>query len=156
MTDLAGAAAEFATLAKNLQLVGAVELRAELYKAIDDAARPVLGEIRTRLVDYMPNPYAEVLDQDLRLSLSRRTGRDPGVRLTATGRGRGGVQRRRLRRLEGGVLAHPLYGNRRHWYNQTSHVVAGFFSGPIQDSAPQVRDAILAAMDRVANKALGR
>lgn len=162
MTDLAGAAREFGDLAKNLQLVGAVELRAELYKAINAAAKQIQPEIRAGMKDYFPDPYAAVLDADLALSTSKRTGADPGVLITA--RTRSGRARRLRRFDEEGVLGHPVFGMRMRsnprlwaaWVFQTSHVRPGFFTTPAGRSAPRVRDVILAAMDRVANKALGR
>lgn len=152
MTDLAGAAAQFAELARNLTAVGEGELHRELYQAINDAVKPALDEVRGQLPDSMPNRYARTLAGDLRLSVSKQTGTDPGVRVVASGR----AHARRLKRLEGGVLAHPVYGNRRNWVYQTSHVHPGFFAGPLRDAAPRVREAIAAAVERVAAKAMGR
>lgn len=152
MGDLSAAADDFRLLALRLKNTGERELRRELDKAITDAARPVLTQIRTELPDHLPDPYAVVLDEDLRLSLSRRLSIDtPGISLRGTTRGIGG--RRRIRRLdETGVLWHPLFGNRRRWYGQTSHVRSGFFTDPAQHSAPRVRDAIINAMQDVAAK----
>ena len=153
MGDVSAGADALYLLAGRLKDTGEVGLRRELDKAIRDAARPVLTEIRTGLPDPLPNPYAAVLDEDLRLSLSERTSdRNPGVTLRATTRGIGG--RRRIHQLnETGVLWHPLFGNRRHWYGQTSHVKAGWFSDAPEHSAPQVRDAILHAMNDIASRA---
>ena len=145
-------AEEFATLAKNLILVGEVELKKELYDAIDAATRPVEDNMRRGLPDYMPDRYAETLNGDLRITTSKRTGPDPGVRVQAAGRAR----RRRVRRLNAGVLAHPLFGNRRYWYNQVDGVRAGFFDAPAEAAMPQVREAVSAALERAAEKAVGR
>jgi hypothetical protein len=141
-------------LGDRLRREGATELRNELNKTIRAAAQPVLGEIRADLPGHMPTRYAAVLDPDLRLSVTVQTAaaRAAGVRITATTRQLGGVQRRRLRRLEGGILAHPLFGNRRHWYDQTSHVKAGFFAGPITGAQPQFRQAVVDAMAATADK----
>lgn len=156
MTDLSGASREFADLAKNLRLVGADELRAELYKAVSDAAKPISQEIRSGLDAYMPNPYAAVLAADLSLTTTKRTGTDPGVQIRARGR----VKQRKVQRLDAGSLWHPVWarGPRSawHWAYQTSHVRAGFFTNPAERSAPQVRDQILSAMHRIAEKAVGR
>jgi hypothetical protein len=155
MGDVSAGAEALYLLAGRLKDTGEVGLRRELDKAIRDAARPVLAEIRRGLPDYLPDPYAVVLGEDLQLSLSERTtDSNPGVQLRATTRGRGG--RRRIRRLDDtGVLWHPLFGNRKRWYGQTSHVRAGFFTDPAQRSAPQVRDAILSAMSDVASRVTG-
>jgi hypothetical protein len=153
LADLSDAAQEFRDLARNLELVGAGELHAELYKAVSDAARPAAGAVRAGLPAHMPNRYAAVLDSDLNLSVSRRTGVDTaGVFITARGR----MKARKVKHLEGGVLSHPLFGMRHHWYNQTSHVSAGFFNDPIARQAPQIRDKITEAMRRIADKATGR
>lgn len=159
MADLAEAAQEFADLAKNLTLVGETELRAELFKAIDEAAQPIEGDIRKAMPDFLPDRYAEVLDEDLAIRTSRRTGANTaGVRIIGTNRGRGGVQRRRVNRLNSGVLAHPLFGNRKRWYYQGAGkgVTPGFFTTPAEKDAPVVLGKILEAMRRVEDKALGR
>jgi hypothetical protein len=154
---MAGAADDFAELAKNLRLVGSDELRRELYKAIDEAAAPVAAEIKSgpHLAAYMPNRYAAVFGADLRVTTHKRTGTDPGV--TILGRaptsGRGG---RKIRQRDAGTLTHPLFGNRKRWFTQTAGMRPGFFTRPAEDAAPQVREKILAAMERVANKAVGR
>lgn len=153
MADLSDAAQEFRDLARNLALVGAGELRQELYTAINDAAKPVLARIRRDMPDYMPDRYAGTLDADLSLSVSKQTGVDTaGVALT----GRSRLQQRKLRRVDSGLLTHPLFGNREHWYTQTDGMEAGFFTRPAEESAPRVREAILAAMARIADKATGR
>ena len=90
MPGLDGAADEFRDLAKNLRLVGADELRRELYKGINDAAQPLARQIRDpeHLKPYMPDRYAAVLAADLAVTTSKRTGIDPGVFIRARGRGK--------------------------------------------------------------------
>jgi hypothetical protein len=153
MTDVAGAAAEFAELARNLSLVGFTDLRRELDKAVGDAAKPIADEIGNagHLRDDLPDPYADVLSSDLRVSITKRTtGEGAGVSVVAQSRTRA----RKLRRLDAGALTHPLYGNRRHWFTQA--VTPGFFTGPAERAAPAVREQILQAMRRVADKATGK
>jgi hypothetical protein len=153
LADLSDAAQEFRDLARNLTLVGAGELHAELFRAVSDAARPATEAVRVNLDAHMPTRYADELNADLDLSVSRRTGVDTaGVFITARGR----MKARKVRRLEGGVLSHPLFGMRHHWYDQTAHVSAGFFNDPIAKTVPQIRDKIIEAMHRVADKATGR
>ena len=146
--DMAGAAAELQLLAARLADAGETGLRTELLKAVTDSAAPAVEAVRQGLPSYMPNRYAAVLDSGLQLQVVRRVGgsSDPSVRITA----RAGS--RRLQRLEGGVLAHPLWGNRKRWIYQTSHVVAGFFRDPIEKQAPEIRDRIQEAIDRVAEE----
>jgi hypothetical protein len=158
---LAEAAAEFADLAKNLQLVGAGELRRELYRAISDAARPVADEIKSlpNLEDHMPNRYAAVLRQDLQVTTHKQTGTDPGVTIAARAPtlGRGG---RKVAQRNAGRITHPEWaqGPRRswRWSVQEAGMRPGFFTDPCQRAAPQVRKAIVAAVARVERKATGR
>ena len=164
MTDLSGAAQEFAELARQLKLVGADELHAELYKAINDAAKPLAREIGSvqNLDPYLPNRYAEILAEDLAVQISKLTGTNAGVNLRARGRRR----YRHVRRLNEGYLTHPVFGrpeaeamasgHGRGWTWVTQNIRAGFFTIPTERSAPQVRDQILSAMHRIAEKAVGR
>jgi len=158
VTDVAEAAQEFADLAKNLTAVGLDELKRELYKAISDAAGPLTSEIRNiaHLRDYMPDRYADVLAQDLRVTTHKRTGvTDPGVVLFANAPtiGRGG---RKVRQRDEGRITHPVFGDRKNWKVQTKGMRPGFFTTPAERSAPRVREAILGAVRRAEEKALGR
>ena len=47
---------------------------------------------------------------------------------------------KKLEALDRGELRHPLYGNRKYWFSQS--VRPGFWSRPIEDRAPQIRDAV--------------
>lgn len=147
-------ARQFGDLARNLRLVGEVELRRELYKAINDAAEPITKKIKNtaHLDPYLPDPYAEVLARGLSVRAVKRTGTDPGVVIMATAPtfGRGG---RRIRQLEAGLLSHPLFGDRERWFRQS--VRPGFFTDPCEAAAPRVRDAIIAAVARVEKEATG-
>ena len=150
MADLSDAASQFRDLARNLTLVGDDELRRELYSAVSGAARPLLDDIRRGMPDYMPDRYAATLGADL--SLGSAKGAEAGVRVWARPR----VRARKLRRLDAGRITHPVFGNRGRWVTQTAGMRPGWFTAPAQASAPQVRDAILAAMHRISEKALGR
>ena len=151
---MADAASELEALAYRLRLVSDGGLLRELTKAMRDAVSPVQDQVRAGLKPHMPGRYAEVLDADLRLGSSVRTaGSDPGVSLTARSAGK----KRKLRRLDSGLLTHPLFGNREHWYTQEEPSVRpGWFTGPARDAAPQVRAAIEKALDDVAARAAGR
>lgn len=153
--DVAGAARQFADLAKNLRDVGEEGLRRELFQAIDEAAAPVAAEIGnvTHLRDDMPNRYADVLARDLRISTHKTTGgADPGVTILvrAPTIGRGG---RKVRQRNAGVITHPLFGNKQRWFTQTAGMRAGFVDDPVSRAAPAVRDKILEAVQRITEKA---
>ena len=152
MADGGYAAVALKLLATRLREEADGGLRRELQKALHDAAEPALPAVRAGLKPHLPDRYAEVLDEDLDLRVAQSLARDANVRITATTRRVGGVQRRRLRRLEAGVLTHPLFGNRRHWYDQTKGVEPGFFAGPIEHERPHIRQEIVDAMHQVAQK----
>jgi len=142
-------AEEFGVLARRLKQAGQVELRKELYAGINRSVRPLTMKVRTSIGGYVPNRYAGELATSLRVTTSKSSGRNPAVRLKAaakTGRGRP----RELSRLNRGVLRHPLYGNRRHWFNQT--VRPGFYDEPLEQGAPRVRVELMEAIRAVARK----
>lgn len=142
MAGLDDAASELESIARHLREIGEGELVRDLQTAIRRAVNPVRQEIRAGLRTHMPKRYAGVLDADLAIQVGVNTrSRNPGVTLRATTRG--AVERRRLRRLDRGLLAHPLFGDRERWYYQElPSVRPGWFSGPAEDDDPRVRAAI--------------
>lgn len=154
MAGLDGLAVQLRDLSVRLQELGDRGLEQELARAIGDAVDPLKDRIRAQLKPDLPDRYAEELDADLAITQRTSGSADSSIaRVTILARTRSG-KRRRLHRLDDGVLAHPLWGNRRHWRNQ--EVTAGFFTRTAEDSAPEIRDAIEAALRDVAGKAAGR
>lgn len=147
MADLDQAVLAFRLLGDRLRREAADDLRRELNKAIRDAASPAVASVRNGLPVYLPNRYAAVLDSDMQINISQT---QTGVRIRAPERGSRTVERRRLLRLNRGVLGHPLFGDRAHWYSQA--VRPGFFDEPLQRSAPEVREKIVDAMHTVAGQ----
>lgn len=130
-------------------------LRRELYKAVNDAAKPLARKIADpdNLRSHMPNRYADVLAGDLSVIAQKSFGRNPGVQIRAKSRSR----RRKVRLLDEGYINHPVYarGPRRTWTwanRQSAGMHPGFFSDIAKDAAPDVREAILAAMSETARK----
>src|SRR5258708_17718858 len=117
--------------------------RRELYKAISKAGKPVASEIRdpAHLHGYMPQRYADVLAGDLAVTTQKRFGRDPSIAIRARGR----THKRKVIQLDEGVLSHPLFGDREHWYRQTAHVKAGFCAEPAEKAASGIPADALAA-----------
>jgi hypothetical protein len=149
MAGLADAAAELEALAFRLRRAGDGELVREVTKAMRDAVDPVQDDIRAGLKPHLPNPYAAALDEDLRLGVNvRTTDRDPGVAVTGQAR----TKARKLRNLDEGIIHHPLFGDREHWYAQG--VEPGWFTGPAEKGGPRVRSAIERALADVADKAV--
>jgi hypothetical protein len=137
-------AAEFGELAAGLRQAGETGLIREITDAIHRAAGPIPGEIRAGLVPKLPNRYAGVLKEDVQFGVAVRASRaDPGVSVY----GRNRTKRRRLRRLDVGILEHPLFGDRDRWYRQD--VTPRFFSQPVHDATPRVRAEMEAAISRI-------
>lgn len=149
--QVADAAVEFEALARALKEAGETGLRNELYKAINDAAQPLVREVRDagHLRPYLPNRYAQILAEDLAVQISKRTGTDPGVSLRAKGR----RHARQVSRLNRGIITHPVFASplktRREWDWVTQNVRPRFFDDPVRQSGPQVREQIVAAVKRI-------
>ena len=129
-------------------------LRRELFKAINEAAKPLAEEIGNveHLKPYVPDRYAEVLASDLTVGTQKSFGKNPTVRIRARNR----AHRRRIRQLDRtGVIYHPLFGNRSKWFIQSAGTKAGFFSDPAEKAAPDIRDHVLAAMHETGQKITG-
>lgn len=149
-------AAELSFVAKRLRDAADGELRNELGDAINTAAEPIADRIREQLPVYMPNRYAGVLNADLSLVVYKFLSRiEAGVTLRASTR----VKRRKLRTLNYGILRHPLFGNRDHWYQQGpvgGGMLPGWFDHPAEESAPEVRAHIEAAIEDTLLKIAGK
>jgi hypothetical protein len=131
-------------------------LRRELYKAINQAAKPLAAEIRSyeHLAPYMPDRYAAVLAAEISVTATKSTGRNPGVAIKARSR----RHRRKVVRLNEGLLAHPLFGDRQHWFTQgpaSGGMKPGFFTDPAEKAAPDIRRQVLAAMHDTGQKITG-
>ena len=144
---MADAATEFEALARALKDAGETGLQKELRKAIRDAATPLAKKVQDEehLKPYMPNRYAEILSEDLRVTISQRTGTTPGVTLRARGR----VKGRHVTRLNQGILAHPLFGDREHWPQPYQTIRPRYFDDPVAAAGPELRRQIAAAVHRI-------
>lgn len=130
-------------------------LRRDLFKAIEDAAKPIADKISSleHLEPYLPNRYAVILAGDLKVSASKSFSGDPRVRLVAKGR----QHKRKVVLLNDGFINHPVYprGPRRlwHWQNrQTGGMRPGFFTQAAEEARPEVRDRVMAALTETVRK----
>lgn len=151
--SLQAEAAQFRALAQRLKDTGEKGLRRELTKAIKDAVQPLKDDILdpAHLEADMPDGYVPALLRDLKVTTFSRAGLEAGVSVRAEARTPRGNYRKVIQR-EDGVITHPLFGNRRHWYPQMRGMRAGFFSDPVREHGPRIRDAVLAAGHDVAQK----
>jgi hypothetical protein len=158
MAGLDDAASELESIARHLRRAGETELVRELTAAMRRAVGPVEDQIRQGLRSHLPDQYADALNADLRLTTSVRTNeRNPGVTIT----GKAG-KARKLRRLDAGLITHPVFGNREVWKTQAGGagegpgMHSGWFTGPAEAATPRVRAAIERALDDVAAKAASK
>lgn len=132
-------------VARRLRETGDKALRAELLRGINRATRPLKAAAQQSARDRLPRRGGlNEFVASSKFSTSTRTGRDPAVRITATKAGHD------VRALDRGRLRHPLFGNRRHWFNQ--QVPAGWFTDAMEAGAPVVRRSIVDVLDDVAKK----
>ena len=156
---MADMASELEAAAFRLRRAGQDDLARELNAAMRRGVDPVPGKIRDGLKPHLPDRYAEVFDADLAIRTTVRNagsaGADAVVTVTASTRS---GQRRRFKRLDDGVLEHPLFGNRRKWYPQEGAdkgMRPGWFTGPCEAEESRVRGELERALKDVGGKAAG-
>lgn len=137
---------KFARLARALRQIGEKDLRRELYAGINRAVKPLTTSVRESTRRYLPDRYADELSRTLQVRTRRRAGRDPGISLAGTAKTSRGKDRN-LRALNRGVLRHPLYEDRRYWFNQK--VSPGFWDEPLSDGADVVRRELVNVLDDI-------
>jgi len=136
-------AAQLVALAKRLR-DAPKELRSKLYIGINRAAKPLKNEVKKSARERLPKKGG--LNKRVagtKIATKRRvSGNSAGVRLVGTsGYDIGSINRGRVR--------HLTYGHK-PWKNQT--VVKGFWTDPLVEGGPKVRDEIQEVMDTVATK----
>lgn len=136
-------------LAKALKQYGDKGLEKELYSSINRSVKPLVTDVKRATPRYLPRRYALELAKSLRVTVTRRQGRVTGVRLIGTAKTPEG-KKRDLASLNRGRLRHPLYGNRKHWYDQ--QVSPNWWDDPLIKGATKVRKEIVKSLDDVAKK----
>lgn len=145
-------------VAARLRELGESGLVDELRQQIGDAVTPLPDRIRQGLRTHLPDRYADTLDGDL--GLTRRTfltgaGDEARVSVYATPRSK----QRKLSMSNAGFLWHPVFGDRKDWHvNQApgQGMSAGWFDDPVEESVPEIREAVERALDNVIEKAAGK
>ena len=138
---------EFGILARRLKEAGDKELRKELYAGINRAVKPLRADVKAAAGDYLPKRggYADLIASELKVSSRKRAvGQNPAIYLL------GKAGKRDVSSVNRGRLRHPLFGNRRHWYN--TRVTPGFWTKTLAADAPMVRVELVEAIRRVARK----
>jgi hypothetical protein len=114
------------------------ELEKDLLKGTREGLKPLKADVQASAAKKLPKAggYAATVARSVKVS-SRVTGGKKVVALvsvTASGK----RENRDLPSLNRGLLRHPLFGNRRHWYRQTVH------RGLVDDPVDRARDRIVA------------
>lgn len=138
-------AEEFGILARRLKEAGDKELRKELYAGINRSVKLLREDVKDAAEQQIPGRYGDILRSELKVSARKRAaGRNPAIYLL------GKAGNRDVSSLNRGRLRHPLFGNRRRWYNQ--QIRPGFWSQTLVNDAPRVRAELIEAIRRVAAK----
>ena len=121
------------------------ELKRETFRGLNRAVKPMRAAVKASAEERMPSGYGPTFAKSLRIRTRRRT---DGITLVGTAKGN--PRARKVGDLEAGRLRHPLFGDREHWYTQ--RVQPGFWSKPLEASAPLVRRELIKVMDDMAEK----
>lgn len=107
----------FHALATQMRAEGRKDLSKEMGAALEKAAEPVELEIKVEAEAAAPSSggYRAVLSKSLRFKVSKRAGgRTATLKLVTYAEGQS--ERRDIQAFDRGLLRHPLWGNRNHWY----------------------------------------
>ncbi len=140
-------AEDLEAVAKRLKQAGSGELRKELLRGIRQTNKPTIADIRASARDRLPHGggLADIVARSSIGTRTRLSGKNVGVEIKGTS-----GRLRNLRNLNAGRLRHPLFGNRKHYYEQP--VEPGFFDDPIEKRADEIRRGIEEVMADVARK----
>lgn len=116
------------------------ELDRNVAEELKKTAPVVAGEIRKQAITHMParHGYGRTLAKALDFHAQIFVGRGMTMTVWANGRPR----RRDLPTLNRGILRHPLFGNRSHWYSQTRGVKRGFVTDGVRRSEGRIVRAV--------------
>ncbi len=138
--DILGAH-EAVALAGRLARAGDGRFKRDLYDAVADANRSVPTELRASALRYLPKRGGLAVDVARAHIKSRRfmAGNTVGIRFWV-------VHRYHIDGMDKGLVVHPLYGNKRHWYRQ--RVRPGWFTNVTQGQRGPTKRAIERAVER--------
>lgn len=128
-------------VAKTLKAAGTREMRTRLRKIMAEETKPLRKEIKQSAIDELPtrgglNKWAASMpaqNTDFRE-------RSAGVRIRMSKKGHD------LAALNRGRLRHPLFRNRKYWYQQS--IAQGFFTKPVEKGGEALKLRIRAAIDK--------
>lgn len=136
---------QLADVARRLKEAGDGELRKELLRGIRNEAKPLVKAVKDSVDEYLPNSggAADAVRRSSFGVRSRLSGKNAGVRIVGTGR-----QVRALRRIDAGILRHPVFGNQQAWVAQ--RIRPGFFSEPMEAGKGPVQQGLVRVISDIA------
>lgn len=131
---------QLAALAAKLKAVGDKELTREFSRSVSAAMKPLVQEVRASARSTLPRSGG--LAAKVAGSQIRTVRRASGIRLT-------GNNAYGIKRMDEGQVRHPVFG-RGGWATQS--VRPGWWTRPTEQVAPEVRQALMEAIEAVARK----
>jgi hypothetical protein len=150
-------------VAVRLRELGDEGLARELQTAVERAVDPLKDSIPAALRPHLPDRYADELGGELKVRRSTSLGAAGDIAQVTVLASVTGARKRKLAQSDAGILWHPLFGRfpyrdpRNRWFqNEPPSVTPGWFSDPVEESVPVIRDAVEQALDNVVEKAVGK
>jgi hypothetical protein len=133
-------AERFGVVARKLKDVGDKDLRKELLKGLQEAAKPLKVAVANSARAKLPKRggLAEFVASG-KVTVNTRAGANPGITIKSQ-RGSG---------ADKGTVRHPVFGSE-VWVGQP--VSPGWFTQTLTDAAPAVREELVKVIDDVAKK----
>jgi hypothetical protein len=127
---------DFLALSKRLKAAGKTELRKELNKTMNNAAKPLIPKIRQAAATKLPQSGG----------LAQRIAKKPYRAQTRTGAKTAGVRIVGTKvdpRIDQGRVAHPVFGRKPV---VVQSVTPGYFSETLERSGPEIRAEVVGAL----------
>jgi hypothetical protein len=144
---LEAGAAELREVAVRLRATGQVGLQRRMYRNIRLATAPAAERVRASAMASLPREGGLnewVAESVIKTSVTSGV-RSAGVTLRMRKTGHD------LKKINEGVVRHPVYGNTKVW--AVTNVQPGFFTRPLEAMRPEVTAACVAAMREAALEA---
>lgn len=136
---------ELLALSKRLKAAGLTDLRKELHKEMRTVAKPLIPKVREAARNKLPKAGG----------LNERIARKPLRAQVRTGAKTAGVRIAGTKvdpRINEGRVAHPVFGRPKSTVVQQVPSADGYFDDTLRESAPEIRDQLLAALDDFAQR----
>ena len=138
-------AEDLAHLGSRLKDAGNGELRKELLRGIRNSVKRVIPDVQESARSRLPKGGGLADRVASQKWAARSSLGSSSAKVSLVGSGM-----KALRDIDRGRLRHPVFGNRDRWVQQ--QVEPGFFSEPVENAVPKVRNEIADVMADVANR----